>query len=93
MVTFLQRALPLCAQRGRGTARAACRRIFLNGERIAAHLLASGNHQDTTVPEHMPSSHRRDADWTVERIRREATKIGPVTAALRELIPGAPTPP
>ena len=45
------------------------------------------------MPEQMPSSHRRDADWTVERIRREATKIGPVTAALRELIPGAPTPP
>jgi transposase len=34
----------------------------------------------------MPSSHRRYADWTVERIRREATKIGPATAALCELI-------
>src|SRR5207237_995452 len=60
--------------------------IFLKGERIAAHLRASGNHRHTTVPEHMPSSHRRYADWTVERIRREATSIGPATAALCELI-------
>src|SRR6476659_2968379 len=60
--------------------------IFLKGERIAAHLRASSNHRHTTVPEHMPSSHRRYADWTVERIRREATSIGPATAALCELI-------
>lgn len=60
--------------------------IFLKGERIAAHLRSSGNHQHTTVPEHMPSSHRRYADWTVERIRREAAAIGPTTAALCELI-------
>ena len=41
--------------------------IFLKGERIAAHLRASGDHRHTTVSEHMPSSHRRYADWTVER--------------------------
>jgi Transposase, Mutator family len=60
--------------------------IFLKGERIAAHLRASSNHRHNTVPEHMPSSHRRYADWTVERIRREAASIGPATAALCELI-------
>ncbi len=60
--------------------------IFLKGERIAAHLRASGNHHHTTVPEHMPLSHRRHADWTIERIRREAAAIGPATAALCELI-------
>jgi transposase len=60
--------------------------IFLKGERIAAHLRASGDHRHTTMPEHMPSSHRRYADWTVERIRREAATIGPATAALCELI-------
>ncbi len=36
--------------------------VFLKGERIAAHLRSSGNHRHTTVPEHMPSSHRRYAD-------------------------------
>jgi transposase len=60
--------------------------IFLKGERIAVHLRASGNHRHTTVLEHMPSSHRRYADWTIERIRREAASIGPATAALCELI-------
>jgi transposase len=60
--------------------------IFLKGERIAAHLRAGGNHRHTTVPEHMPSSHRRYADWTIERIRREAATVGPATAALCELI-------
>jgi transposase len=60
--------------------------IFLKGERIATHVRSSGNHGHTTVPEHMPSSHRRYADWTVERIRREAATIGPATAALCEQI-------
>jgi transposase len=41
--------------------------FFLKGERIAAHLRASGNHGHTTVAEHMPSSHRRYAGWTIER--------------------------
>lgn len=30
----------------------------------------------------MPSSHRRYADWTPERIRREAAAIGPAAEAL-----------
>jgi len=60
--------------------------IFLKGERIAAHRRGSGNYQYTTLPEHMPASHRRYADWTIERIRREAAAIGPATAALCELI-------
>ena len=60
--------------------------IFLKGERIAAHLRMSGNHGHTTVAEHMPSSHRRYAGWTIERIRADARKIGPATAALCEQI-------
>src|SRR5471032_122968 len=44
--------------------------VFLKGERVAAHLRSSGNHRHTTVPEHMPSSHRRYADWTVVRMVR-----------------------
>jgi len=55
-------------------------------ERIAVHVRSSGNHQHSTVPEHMPSSHRRYADWTIDRIRQEAAGIGPATAALCELI-------
>ena len=60
--------------------------LFLKGERIAAHMRMSGNHKHTTIPEHMPSSHRRYAGWTIERIRTDARLIGPATAALCELI-------
>jgi transposase len=60
--------------------------IFLRGERIATHLRMSGNHKHTTVAEHMPSSHRRYAGWTIDRIRQDARLIGPATAALCELI-------
>jgi len=60
--------------------------IFCKGERIAVHLRMSGNHKHTTIPDHMPSSHRRYAGWTIERIREDARKIGPATAALCEQI-------
>src|SRR6202020_2741540 len=56
--------------------------VFLKGERIAAHRRSSGNHKHTTTPEHMPSSHRRYAGWTIDRIREDASRIGPATAAL-----------
>jgi transposase len=60
--------------------------FFAKGERIAAHRRSSGNGKHTTIPEHMPSSHRRYADWTIDRIRREAVAIGPSTALLCDLI-------
>jgi transposase len=60
--------------------------IFSKGERIAAHRRGSGNHGHTTPTEHMPSSHRRYADWTIERIRRAAASIGPAIATLCNLI-------
>ncbi|MCC6780611.1 MAG: IS21 family transposase [Hyphomicrobiales bacterium] len=60
--------------------------LFAKGERIAAHRRSSGNHKHTTISEHMPSSHRRFAGWTIERIRRDAAAIGPATAALCELV-------
>ncbi len=50
--------------------------IFLKGERIAAHMRGSGNGKHTTLPEHMPSSHRRYAGWTMERILKDAAAIG-----------------
>jgi transposase len=60
--------------------------LFARGERIAAHPRMSGNHKHTTVADHMPSSHRRHAGWTLDRIRQDAALIGPATAALCELI-------
>ena len=60
--------------------------IFVKGERVAAHLRSSGNGGHTTMPEHMPSSHRRYAGWTIERIREDAARIGPAAATLCEQI-------
>lgn len=60
--------------------------LFRKGERIAAHLRSSGNGRHTTVSDHMPSSHRRFADWTIERITREASAIGPDVALLCQKI-------
>ena len=41
--------------------------VFHRGKRVAAHVRSSSNRKHTTVREHMPSSHRRYADWTPER--------------------------
>ena len=56
--------------------------LFHKGERVAAHMRGSSNGRHTTIAEHMPSSHRRFADWTIERITREAAAIGPCAALL-----------
>jgi transposase len=60
--------------------------VFLKGARIATHMRGSGDGKHTTLPEHMPSSHRRYADWTLERILREAAAIGPSTEMLCQMI-------
>lgn len=60
--------------------------VFHRGTRVAVHRRGPPNRGHTTLPEHMPSSHRRYADWTLPRIMREAAEIGPNTTALVEII-------
>ena len=60
--------------------------VFHRGKRVAAHLRSSSDRRHTTVRDHMPSSHRRYADWTPERISRQASEIGRNTATLIEII-------
>lgn len=60
--------------------------VFHGGKRVAAHVRSSANRKHTTVREHMPSSHRRYADWTPERLRRQAGELGRNTSALVEII-------
>lgn len=61
------------------------RRIFIIGERIAAHMRGSGQRRHTTIPEHMPSSH-----WLplMERLKilEEAARIGPMLSLLVQKI-------
>ena len=56
--------------------------IFHRGQRIAAHQRRYGGRRHGTNPDHMPSSHRRYADWTPDRFRRWAATIGPQTEGL-----------
>ena len=60
--------------------------VLHRGQRVAAHVRASSDRKHTTVREHMPSSHRRYADWTPESLRRQAGEIGRHTSALVEII-------
>lgn len=60
--------------------------VFHKGKRVAAHVRSSLRNRHTTVPEHMPSAHRRYAEWTPARLTREAARIGPATVQLIETI-------
>jgi len=56
--------------------------IFHRGQRVGAHQRRYMGRKHGTTPEHMPSSHRRYAEWTPDRFRRWAAKIGPNTEGL-----------
>jgi len=56
--------------------------VFHRGKRVAAHLRRYAGPRHHTQPDHMPSAHRRYAEWTPERLQRQARDIGPNTEAL-----------
>jgi transposase len=56
--------------------------IFHRGQRVAVHERRHGGRRYGTDPEHMPSAHRRYAEWTPDRFRRWAGSIGPETEGL-----------
>ncbi|MGB6324974.1 MAG: IS21 family transposase [Methylocella sp.] len=60
--------------------------IFLKGQRIASHMRAPNRRGHTTLPEHMPSAHRRHASWTPARLIAYGEKVGPSVAALFEAV-------
>ncbi len=53
--------------------------VLFRGSRVASHARSFLKGRHTTVHDHMPSSHRRYAEWTPERIRRWAATVGPQT--------------
>lgn len=53
---------------------------------VAAHALWAARGRHTTIAQHMPSAHRRYAEWTIERIRSDAAAIGSNSAKLVALI-------
>ncbi|HVI40605.1 MAG TPA: IS21 family transposase, partial [Anaerovoracaceae bacterium] len=57
--------------------------IFVDGVRIAAHKKNFNTHKRyTTLPEHMPESHKAVTGWSSERYLSWAEKIGPQTRYL-----------
>jgi transposase len=60
--------------------------VFHKGARVASHPRSSVRNRHTTIPEHMPSAHRRYAEWTPAKMMSEAAKVGPATIALVEAI-------
>ena len=53
--------------------------VFHKGQRVASHAFSAVRNRHTTITEHMPSAHRRYAEWTPQQMMREAAKIGPAT--------------
>jgi transposase len=60
--------------------------IFHKGRRIASHAFSAVRNRHTTIVEHMPSAHRRYAEWTPAKMMDEAAKVGTATVALFEAI-------
>jgi transposase len=60
--------------------------IFHKGSRIASHVRSRLHNRHTTIQQHMPSAHRRYAEWTPSRMMQHAASIGPATIALVEAI-------
>ena len=56
--------------------------LFHRGTRVAAHQRRYGGRRHGTDPDHMPSAHRRYAEWTPERFRRWGRSIGQNTEGL-----------
>jgi hypothetical protein len=53
---------------------------FYQEKRIAAHARSHVRYGFTTLKEHMPPAHLAQAEWSPERMKRWANKIGPQTS-------------
>lgn len=52
---------------------------FYKKDRIASHSRSYLRYKHTTIKDHMPTAHQAQAEWTPERMKRWANKIGPST--------------
>lgn len=56
--------------------------VFHKGRRVAAHARSRSKGTFTTDPAHMPEHHRQHLEWTPDRFRRWAQRVGPDTDRL-----------
>jgi len=59
---------------------------FYRNKRVASHLRDNRHGRHTTIKEHMPVSHQKYLEWTPDRFKRWAAKIGPQTLTLTEIL-------
>ena len=71
---------------GRSTHHRGHRRDVPSGQAGRGPSALAVRNRHTTVPEHMPSAHRRYAEWTPARMVRMPAEIGPASTALVETI-------
>ena len=62
---------------------------FALNQRVAGHAVSTVHGGFTTVPDHMPASHRAHLEWTPAKLIAWGQRIGVSTAAA-ELVPVAP---
>jgi transposase len=60
--------------------------IFHGGKRVASHVRSLARRGFTTFENHMPERHRRQAEWTPERMLRWAASVGPNASAFAEAL-------
>ena len=88
---LLQRALSLRPRRGRGAAdRRAPSRSSSRASGSPRIMRIERQSQAHDRADHMPSSHRRYADWTIERIRARRRRDRPGDGGALRADPGAP---
>jgi transposase len=58
--------------------------VFFRGARVASHVRSYQRGHHTTVPEHMPKSHRAHAEWTPKRLIQWGESIGVNAGAIVE---------
>jgi len=67
--------------------------ILFKGNRVASHRRSHAAGRHTTVPDHMPKSHREHLEWTPSRLIRWAEKTGDSTAqVVRTILETRPHP-
>ncbi len=55
---------------------------FAGDQRVACHALSSARGRHTTLPEHMPASHRAHLQWSPQKLIAWGERCGPGTGAL-----------
>ena len=58
--------------------------VFFRSQRVATHVRSYQRGRHTTLPEHMPKSHRAHAEWSPKRLIQWGTSIGIHTGAVVE---------